>query len=226
MNVYLHNCRKMILYFSYVLKRGYVPIDSSRKKICLMSIQRKLTYFSIGGILLYCWALFSTEVLLPRLTSIVALIASVILLATLYFVTVVVAIKMNRKRNGKDGLVVAIVITLVVLFMSYFATSFVLDTGMGAGLRENRSLDFLPDGNLLVAGGRAGWTLLVLFTTLVVSLLWNKLKGFNKPTRARVSKPVSRKLEPPKTQTADERKPFTQHPVSSGRDTDEFFSGL
>jgi len=191
-----------------------------------MSIQQKITYFSIGGILLYCWALFSTEVLLPSLTRIAALFVAIIVLLTLYVITVVVAVKMNRKRNGKDGLAVALAIVAACVFASFFATTFVLDSGIGAGLREQPGLAFLPEGNLLVAGGRAGWTLFVLSTTIVVCLLWDKLKAFKKPSIVQVSNPSNRTLEQPKLPVRDEPKPYTQHAMSRDTDTGDLFGSM
>jgi hypothetical protein len=135
-----------------------------------------------GGIILYTWALFSFQVLLPTLPRIIALICSVIVVVALIAFFAVAAYRTIRNLNGW-GWAVATGLSFIA---SFLAVTFVIDWGVGAAIRSLSVWSWLPKGNLFEAGGRAGWTYLVLFVLLAITAVWGNV---NRLSELRPSKP-------------------------------------
>jgi hypothetical protein len=170
---------------------------------------------SAGGILMYIWALYSMEVLAPSLVRIVSLVVSVIVLGVLYVLAVLSVLLLNKKRNGSRSDIIWAVIAFLAIIACFIATTFVMDWGAGASLRTLADWSSLPEGNLLIAGGRAGWTLMVLFGLVVTSLLWEKLK-FGKLKNAKPSAPATLRTDRPESSPTfvpieDQKEIFDRH---------------
>jgi len=162
--------------------------------------RQRLQYLALGGLLAYSWALYSMRVFFSSFTNVLWFIVSVVLVVALILMAIWVLLKLLVNSKGKFVhlptlvLLVGIVIVLVVI------AAIVTDWAFGPALRSVTHLDaLLPSGNLLLSGGRAGWTYLLLYVVFITMLLydrlvrlWAKLKpSGSKPARPERKSPTS-----------------------------------
>jgi hypothetical protein len=173
--------------------------------------------FAIGGLAILALAPFVYNVDAPRPMRTVALIVSAAVLVGLLSLTVSFGLLTIRKQvPASKRWAIATIATFVA---GVIATMFVLNMSFGTLIRDAPLFSSLPDGNLLVAGGRVGWFYL-LFVTVAALSLWDTI--VNRPWTRRVfvrSKPSHRdQANPPNVVNSDEAPPKNWS-VLSGRDT-------
>jgi len=141
-------------------------------------------WFTVGGIFFYSISLISIGVMLSSIPRTIALIVSVIVVVALSGAFLWFVIKTIRFGNGwKSALW-----TFLLFAGDYLVTASVLDWGPGANIRDIPIFSFLPEGNLLIAAGRAGWIYFFLFVMLAVALFLRKEKTDSPSSKSKPSK--------------------------------------
>jgi len=131
--------------------------------------------FAAGGLTVHSFDLMSMQVLLISGSRIVALIVSVALIIAL----IVLTVRMGRKEYASsDKLWHKLLHMAVPVVPLLIVAAIVTDWWIGASIRVGLHLnDALPPGNLLVAGGRAGWVYLGLIVLLLAMVFYDKIAG-------------------------------------------------
>lgn len=159
---------------------------------------RKLLFTAaITTFIVYTYALWSTDALFMNIPRYIGTVGSVIGLLLLYGLTISLAYLARRRRKGESKLHMWWAsAAFVSLMVTFFATTFVIDWGAFAPLRDLQALSALPDGNLIFTGGRGGVLYLGAFVLLVVSIVWNLVRNKIKKARdRRASDPTVRRLK-------------------------------
>ena len=139
--------------------------------------------FAAGGIVLFTWALIFFEALVPNLTSVVALIISVIVVTGLIAVFAWTGLKMIRTSESWKWAAATFVSFLAISVVITFA----INWGVGGAIRSRISWSQLPKGNLFEGSGPIGWTYLVLVLLLAIVVPWSNLRSWFKRPKLRGS---------------------------------------
>lgn len=140
-----------------------------------------LIWVGLGLLVGVSWVLVSFDLLLPVLPRVIFLFASLLLLGGLVWLTVITTkmlVNKSRELRREDSkqfvhwptFLFLEVPVVVVLFVT---GTFVADWWIGASIRASDTWSFLPPGNLF-AGGKMGWTYVILVAALVAGLMMKK----------------------------------------------------
>lgn len=146
-------------------------------------------WLALGWCGAYSFALWSVDLVLPNIIRIVTLVVAIVTLIALYGLTYLTMSAVRRSRlfgwtGGKRA--AAILVTYAVaIAWSFFPTAFVFDWDIMSAARSAPNLSFLPEGNLLLAAGRPGWSYFFVVVALVVVWRWDKIaEGIKKRKQA------------------------------------------
>lgn len=124
--------------------------------------------FASGGIVLYAWAQLSIEVLVQSLAKTALVLVPAVALLVFVFASVLMLTKLGfvgwRQKFVNRAL---IAFALGCSFVSMILYVFITDISLGSSIRSMLSL---PDGNLFVEGGIAGWTFVSLLAVIAIAM--------------------------------------------------------
>lgn len=110
------------------------------------------------------------------LLRIVCLIGSVFAFAAMILAIAWTINVLRKEREGGKFFVLLVAFSLELVVSIALIAVVTNDLLVGPLLRELLRLDWLPEGNLLVAGGKFGWLYLTCVTIALVAFFWPLLK--------------------------------------------------